>query len=659
MRQPDGRPRGFGYVTLDSPIAAARCLQEPQVIDDRTVDMKRAVPEGTEDADPAAVESAGFPPLAKARRQPRSPGAAAFPPPGQMWQSGLLGTHALAAAKPGMMVGSVGDASFRTFAPSPLMLPEEPCRDPHMAWGGVPWPSAGTTPGHSPSAEGLAFYPNDCLEVLHRHPAGQAGLPYPQLYAMPNTFESGALHGNGGGELSAAAPEFVPKAAMTAAACTADTNIDQEIPDASSVALLSSEAATEGTETSLAQPTRKVLGELTNTIAMGYSCTKESKKSDEVETTGLGGLFGGAENSFEPKRSRAAEDDDDEQILMDDEALGEEESSDSGAASSSGGDSPGGVGADEVPPPPDQPLPSIGSMDHFAGNCRRCNFFPKGRCQNGQDCTFCHYTHERRKPSRQEKRERLAAWQQQQLVPAGGFSPAMADEAESVPLSTPSAMSDLGDERDATQLTYPILPGLPPLCAMRLPSPLALPGAPTRPPPGLAPPERQPGFTPLLATAPVQPMLSPQGSPQSCRPILATVPGGPAAEATTQTLFGNAAQPRTPLSAAATPTEKEAKPLHNLLVCSSTQTEASLDETTPEVEPEEISKKLSPEEAATRWPREELLQLRESLLQEKGEDEAEGSPTLGQGSSQSQTAGTALPRAAVAPGIARGACGGA
>merc|ERR550532_2649772 len=47
MRQPDGRPRGFGYVTLDSQAAADRCLAEPQVIDGRVVDMKRAVPEGS------------------------------------------------------------------------------------------------------------------------------------------------------------------------------------------------------------------------------------------------------------------------------------------------------------------------------------------------------------------------------------------------------------------------------------------------------------------------------------------------------------------------------------------------------------------------------------------------------------------------------------
>lgn len=52
MRTSDGRPRGFGYVTLDSPAAAAQCLAEPQTINGRAIDMKRAVPEGLTGADP-------------------------------------------------------------------------------------------------------------------------------------------------------------------------------------------------------------------------------------------------------------------------------------------------------------------------------------------------------------------------------------------------------------------------------------------------------------------------------------------------------------------------------------------------------------------------------------------------------------------------------
>jgi len=41
-------------------------------------------------------------------------------------------------------------------------------------------------------------------------------------------------------------------------------------------------------------------------------------------------------------------------------------------------------------------LPSLGSLGHFAGQCSRCCFFPKGRCLNGYDCRFCHFEHEKR-----------------------------------------------------------------------------------------------------------------------------------------------------------------------------------------------------------------------------------------------------------------------
>jgi len=47
-------------------------------------------------------------------------------------------------------------------------------------------------------------------------------------------------------------------------------------------------------------------------------------------------------------------------------------------------------------------LPSIGSEGHFDGSCKRCAFFPKGRCSNGKDCTHCHFPHEPR--SRLRKR---------------------------------------------------------------------------------------------------------------------------------------------------------------------------------------------------------------------------------------------------------------
>lgn len=41
-------------------------------------------------------------------------------------------------------------------------------------------------------------------------------------------------------------------------------------------------------------------------------------------------------------------------------------------------------------------LPSQGSLQHDAGQCKRCCFFPRNRCTNGYDCEFCHYEHEKR-----------------------------------------------------------------------------------------------------------------------------------------------------------------------------------------------------------------------------------------------------------------------
>eukprot|EP00929_Paragymnodinium_shiwhaense_P021096 TRINITY_DN1384_c0_g2_i1.p1 TRINITY_DN1384_c0_g2~~TRINITY_DN1384_c0_g2_i1.p1 ORF type:complete len:440 (-),score=132.36 TRINITY_DN1384_c0_g2_i1:179-1498(-) len=61
-----------------------------------------------------------------------------------------------------------------------------------------------------------------------------------------------------------------------------------------------------------------------------------------------------------------------------------------------------------------EPLVSLGAALHASGNCRPCNFFGKGRCQNGTECEFCHMPHQKRKPTRQEKRERAAAWLERQ-----------------------------------------------------------------------------------------------------------------------------------------------------------------------------------------------------------------------------------------------------
>merc|ERR1712157_482489 len=48
-------------------------------------------------------------------------------------------------------------------------------------------------------------------------------------------------------------------------------------------------------------------------------------------------------------------------------------------------------------------LPSAGSAKHAEGLCKRCCFFPKGRCQNGFKCEFCHFEHEKRKRKKKKK----------------------------------------------------------------------------------------------------------------------------------------------------------------------------------------------------------------------------------------------------------------
>jgi len=49
--------------------------------------------------------------------------------------------------------------------------------------------------------------------------------------------------------------------------------------------------------------------------------------------------------------------------------------------------------------------PSIGSAGHGGGTCKRCCFFPKGRCNNGYDCPFCHFAHEKRKTKKKKAKK--------------------------------------------------------------------------------------------------------------------------------------------------------------------------------------------------------------------------------------------------------------
>jgi len=59
--------------------------------------------------------------------------------------------------------------------------------------------------------------------------------------------------------------------------------------------------------------------------------------------------------------------------------------------------------------PPGALHPSLGSDGHAAGTCKRCCFFPRGRCTNGYECEFCHHPHEKRKRKNKKKKKKEAA----------------------------------------------------------------------------------------------------------------------------------------------------------------------------------------------------------------------------------------------------------
>jgi hypothetical protein len=74
------------------------------------------------------------------------------------------------------------------------------------------------------------------------------------------------------------------------------------------------------------------------------------------------------------------------------------------------------------------PLPSLGSAEHGSGKCKRCCFFPKGRCSNGADCEFCHFSHDKRKNVKSKKkksRRRKNRRSDSQITPQATKAPSM------------------------------------------------------------------------------------------------------------------------------------------------------------------------------------------------------------------------------------------
>jgi len=184
-----------------------------------------------------------------------------------------------------------------------------------------------------------------------------------------------------------------------------------------------------------------------------------------------------------------------------------------------GVDANGSQDSAAVPPPPSAappgPLPSMGSAQHAEGACKRCCFFPKGRCQNGYNCEFCHFEHEKRKRKKKKKGARKSAEgdgdeSEDESDDEPGDQPQMqqaSQQASSARGAGSARRAARGDERGAWQPAPigPMRSGLPLTAPPSLP-PRGLP-PPTEPPPqypipGVPPPGMPPGMVSGLGADP-------------------------------------------------------------------------------------------------------------------------------------------------------------
>jgi len=435
MRQPDGRPRGFGYVTLDSPEAAEFYLRSPQMIDDRIVDLKPAVP----DASMGVAKGGAF----------------------LSGQAGMMSPHGYKEWPVDM------NMSMSAYYPGA-----------ESAW---PW---------------MDHQALSCMGVLsHQHQS---------LPVLPAQFPPAALPPLGPVPPLAPAKEYP----------TQENPGSPKAPDCISL-LTRAQEQLPAAGVAKATWAKAVLGEVTNIMADRESGKDAVKQPDYL--SGTAGKESGKVNalalkSFQPKHVVAPPPLSEEFFVMpdDDEALPSATSTYNPMSARRGSSSSLSEGSSPrmgpATPMSDGPLPSAGSAQHFIGECRRCNFFAKGRCKNGQDCTFCHFTHDRRKLTRQEKREAQAAralTQQDsspEAAPAPPNSPWAPEEQEAACKPPP------GDFRTPSALRLP--PGLflleddssTPLC---VPTPMGSAISQVTLPPGLCPPGLlSPSGASLLSTTP-------------------------------------------------------------------------------------------------------------------------------------------------------------
>merc|ERR1719272_923083 len=77
-------------------------------------------------------------------------------------------------------------------------------------------------------------------------------------------------------------------------------------------------------------------------------------------------------------------------------------------------------------------LPSAGSVGHSDGSCKRCAFFPKGRCQNGENCEHCHFDHVGRKRLRTRKPRSQEKNMEEPVLPEEDIEEEHSEDAELV-----------------------------------------------------------------------------------------------------------------------------------------------------------------------------------------------------------------------------------
>lgn len=557
MRGGDGRPRGFGYVTLDSPAAAQRCLCEPQLIDNRIVDMKLAVPENT----------------------------------------------------PSSKIGFGKQMGFTENMPHNYN---------YSAWMGAD------------SLEGQSWWPNCPAQML----TGQYEQGLDCLQVLSQTRESPSL--------SAGAPEFVPLSEKTTP--EAKTTMSTPSPVKKRVTPPPEKVAQK----------RAPLGEITNAIAnvfvvddllkpfkspmnksmgVGHLSGQNSDKSESptnldsipVETHHMGVLLD--EDCLEEVQPLAEDLAKGNLLLLSPRTPEEKandihriEGSDENEQVYSRSSSKSSTAEESEPSSNSDALPSVGSALHYAGECKRCNFFAKGRCQNGKDCSFCHFPHDVRKPTRQEKRDRRDSKLQAQAgkdvqeeaascqqMPSGGLPLLDCFHVDSFQ-ANPYSYDHDNDANDETY-AYSIFPGLPPVRAMKLPAPLALPTMETLS-------QTSPALPPGLVKGP-RSGLSSHDKTNAAIPstLLSTTPSSSSIPLTATAPVSSALLSTTPAVTTSSVTEVKTKTV--TMVTAGTQTDSY---SCPQCEKRSTKgcdtfanvAQNNDHADDTRWTRDELLRLRAS-----------------------------------------------